>query len=133
MMRRIGYLAIEAQAFTVNEPSFFYSMYSPPRSEGQFRGAKDRLVEDMRFTSKMVRSLVVLAFIRELIVVDSIIRRLDNKDYKRLHHTQRIPIHPILYADGPPASGPTQTTQFNASTTARRKYRSLANKSRKRL
>lgn len=29
-------------------------MYSPPRSEGQFKGARDRLLEDMRFTSKMV-------------------------------------------------------------------------------
>ncbi|KAF5361824.1 hypothetical protein D9756_002266 [Leucocoprinus leucothites] len=55
----INFWAIEAQTFTVNEPSFFYSMYSPPRSESQFRGAKDRLLEDIRFTSKMITNVCI--------------------------------------------------------------------------
>ncbi|KXN92397.1 Protein transport protein sec1 [Leucoagaricus sp. SymC.cos] len=55
----INFWAIEAQTFTVNEPSFFYSMYSPPRSEGQYRGAKDRLLEDMRFTSRMITNVCI--------------------------------------------------------------------------
>ncbi|KAF9454243.1 Sec1-like snare protein [Macrolepiota fuliginosa MF-IS2] len=55
----VNFWAIEAQVFTINEPSFFFSMYSPPRSEGAFRGAKDRLLEDMRFTSKMITNVCI--------------------------------------------------------------------------
>jgi hypothetical protein len=58
-------LAIEARTFTIDEPSFFFSIYSPPRQESAAKLARDRLLEDMRFTSKMVCPEVRLFFLLE--------------------------------------------------------------------
>ncbi|KAF7770373.1 hypothetical protein Agabi119p4_6347 [Agaricus bisporus var. burnettii] len=55
----INFWATEAQTFTIDEPSFFFSMYSPPRHESSARLARDRLLEDMRFTSKMITNVCV--------------------------------------------------------------------------
>ena len=50
------YVAIEHQVFSLQEPELFFSMYSPPRSQAEFKPAQDRLLEDIRFASKIVRS-----------------------------------------------------------------------------
>ena len=50
-------LAIEAQMFSLQEPSYFFSMYSPPRTEAAYKPARARLEEDLRFASRMVRSI----------------------------------------------------------------------------
>jgi hypothetical protein len=100
--------AIEAQTFTINDPSFFYSMYSPPRSEGQYRSAKDRVLEDMRFTSKMVRLLFQT---RNIAHLNSSLP----EDSKCLHHVKRISVHSILHARESFAFGTAQTTLHNAT------------------
>lgn len=56
------YTAIEAQAFSLQEPSYFFSMYSPPRTESGYKPARARLEEDLRFVSKMVSTFYLLPF-----------------------------------------------------------------------
>ena len=46
-------LAIEAQTFSMQEPGYFFSIYSPPRTEAGYKLARQRLEEDLKFTSKM--------------------------------------------------------------------------------
>jgi syntaxin-binding protein 1 len=48
------HVATEAQTFALNEPGLFFSLYSPPRTEAAYKAARDRLEEDLMFTSKMV-------------------------------------------------------------------------------
>lgn len=50
-------LAIEAQTFSLQEPGYFFSMYSPPRTDAAYKPARARLEEDLRFASRMVRSI----------------------------------------------------------------------------
>jgi syntaxin-binding protein 1 len=47
--------AIEAQAFSLKAPSLFFSMYSPPRTENEYRAGRERLDEDIRLVAKRVR------------------------------------------------------------------------------
>lgn len=54
--------ATEAQTFSLHEPSMFFSMYSPPRSEAAVKSARERLEEDLRFISKIVSSASHLYF-----------------------------------------------------------------------
>lgn len=42
----------------MEEPGLFFSMYSPPRTEASFRPARQRLEDDLRFVSKMVRQCI---------------------------------------------------------------------------
>ncbi|KAJ2914649.1 hypothetical protein MD484_g5748, partial [Candolleomyces efflorescens] len=53
------YAATEAQTFSLDEPSYFFSIYSPPRTEAAFKAARDRLEEDLRFASKMITNLCI--------------------------------------------------------------------------
>lgn len=53
----VAKLAIEAQAFSLKMPEQFFGMFSPARSEGTAKAAKDRLEEDVRFVAKSVRDL----------------------------------------------------------------------------
>lgn len=48
--------AIEAQTFSLEEPSYFFSMYAPPRTEAGYKPARARLEEDLRFASKKVKN-----------------------------------------------------------------------------
>lgn len=50
-------LAIEAQMFSLQEPSHFFSTYSPPRTEAAYKPGRARLEEDLRFASRMVRNI----------------------------------------------------------------------------
>lgn len=52
-------LAIEAQMFSLQEPSHFFSTYSPPRTEAAYKPGRARLEEDLRFASRMVRKVSV--------------------------------------------------------------------------
>lgn len=47
---------MEAQTFSLQDPGLFFSLYSPPQSDGSFRLARTRLEEDLKFVSKMVRA-----------------------------------------------------------------------------
>jgi syntaxin-binding protein 1 len=53
-------LAVESQLFSLNMPELFFSIFSPPRGEAAARGARDRLEEDLRFVSRVVRPLPTL-------------------------------------------------------------------------
>ncbi|KAF8967661.1 Sec1-like snare protein [Flammula alnicola] len=55
----INFNAIEAQAFSMQEPSYFFSIYSPPRTESSYKPARTRLEEDLRFTSKMIANVCI--------------------------------------------------------------------------
>lgn len=48
-------LAMEAQAFSLDLPELLFSIFSPPRNDTLYRAARDRLEEDIRFASKVVR------------------------------------------------------------------------------
>jgi len=50
-------LAMEGQMFSLQEPSHFFSTYSPPRTDAAYKLARARLEEDLRFASRMVRSI----------------------------------------------------------------------------
>ncbi|PPQ62890.1 hypothetical protein CVT24_006288, partial [Panaeolus cyanescens] len=55
----VNFHALEAQVFSIKEPSYFFSMYSPPRTEAAYRPARLRLEEDMRFASKMIANVCI--------------------------------------------------------------------------
>ena len=57
----VSLLAIEAQAFSLRVPECFFSMYSPVRSDATARADRDRLMEDIRFAAKSVRSTQLLS------------------------------------------------------------------------
>jgi syntaxin-binding protein 1 len=56
--------ASEAQTFSLQAPELFFGLYSPPRSDSQFKAARDRLEEELRFAAKVVRPCVSLLYIR---------------------------------------------------------------------
>ncbi|KAH9479547.1 Protein transport protein sec1 [Psilocybe cubensis] len=55
----LNFNAIEAQAFSMNEPGYFFSIYSPPRTESSYKPARARLEEDLRFMSKMISNVCI--------------------------------------------------------------------------
>ncbi|TFK74997.1 Sec1-like snare protein [Pluteus cervinus] len=55
----INFQALEAQLFSLQDPSLFFSMYSPPRSDASAKAARDRLEEDLRFVSKALTNLCI--------------------------------------------------------------------------
>ncbi|TFK26209.1 ras opposite [Coprinopsis marcescibilis] len=55
----INFWASEAQVFSVQDPSLFFSIYSPPRTEAAYKPARDRLEEDLKFTSKIITNLCI--------------------------------------------------------------------------
>ncbi|KAG2011621.1 Ras opposite [Coprinopsis cinerea AmutBmut pab1-1] len=55
----LNFWATEAQAFSLQEPGLFFSIYSPPRTEAAFKPARDRLEEDLQFTSKVIANCCI--------------------------------------------------------------------------
>lgn len=55
----VNFWATEAQTFSQQDPSLFFSIYSPPRTEAAHKVARDRLEEDLRFTSKMITNVCI--------------------------------------------------------------------------
>lgn len=53
---------MEAQAFSLRVPEYFFSMYSPVRSDATARAERDRLMEDIRFVAKSVCSILAPCF-----------------------------------------------------------------------
>jgi syntaxin-binding protein 1 len=72
--------AVEAQAFSLNSPSLFFNIYSPPRNEAAFRTTRARLEEELLFVSKSVRI--------EYLQLPSPIRAGPRTDNKLVHHSQ---------------------------------------------
>ncbi|KAF9047185.1 Sec1-like protein [Hymenopellis radicata] len=55
----VNFAALEAQTFSTQSPEMFFSIYSPPRSENEYRMARDRLDESLRFTSKLISNICI--------------------------------------------------------------------------
>ncbi|KAH6916053.1 ras opposite [Coprinopsis sp. MPI-PUGE-AT-0042] len=55
----INFWPSEAQVFSLQEPGLFFSIYSPPRTEGAYKAARDRLEEDLKFMSKTISNLCI--------------------------------------------------------------------------
>lgn len=55
----INFWAIEAQTFSTQTPESFFHFYAPPRDEAQFQMAKDRILEHVTFTSKMITNVCI--------------------------------------------------------------------------
>ncbi|KAJ7289107.1 Sec1-like snare protein [Mycena rebaudengoi] len=55
----VNFWAAEAQTFSLQAPEFFFSMYSPPRSESQYKAARDRLEEELRFVAKVITNVCI--------------------------------------------------------------------------
>ncbi|RDB23678.1 Protein transport protein sec1 [Hypsizygus marmoreus] len=55
----LNFWVTEAQAFSIQDPGLFFSLYSPPRSDAVFKPSRIRLEEDLRFVSKMISNLCI--------------------------------------------------------------------------
>ncbi|KAK7048040.1 Sec1-like protein [Favolaschia claudopus] len=55
----VNFWAAEAQVFSLQAPEFFFGLYSPPRSDSQFKGARARVEEELRFTSKIIANVCI--------------------------------------------------------------------------
>ncbi|KAJ7638250.1 Sec1-like snare protein [Roridomyces roridus] len=55
----VNFWAAEAQTFTLQAPEMFFGLYSPPRSDSQFKAARDRLEEELRFASKIIANVCI--------------------------------------------------------------------------
>jgi syntaxin-binding protein 1 len=55
----VNFWAIEAQAFSLRVPEYFFSMYSPLRSDATARAERDRLTEDIRFVAKSIANVCI--------------------------------------------------------------------------
>jgi hypothetical protein len=80
-LSHIAFSAIEAQAFSLRVPEYFFSMYSPLRSDATARAERDRLTEDIRFVAKSVCSILPLLF-------HSSLTRRGRADRKRVHNVK---------------------------------------------
>ncbi|KAH0836670.1 Sec1 family-domain-containing protein [Lanmaoa asiatica] len=55
----LNFWVVEAQTFSLNSPSLFFNIYSPPRNEAAFRTARSRLEEELLFVSKTITNLCI--------------------------------------------------------------------------
>ncbi|EEB90258.1 hypothetical protein MPER_11554 [Moniliophthora perniciosa FA553] len=55
----LNFRASEAQAFSLDLPEHFFSIYSPPRSESAYPEARGRLEEDLQFASKLISNVCI--------------------------------------------------------------------------
>ncbi|KAF8587822.1 Sec1-like snare protein [Ramaria rubella] len=55
----LNFWPIESQAFSLNTPAMFYSLFSPPRSPTAVRGARLRAEEDLRFVARCILNICV--------------------------------------------------------------------------
>ncbi|KAJ7464621.1 Sec1-like snare protein [Mycena latifolia] len=55
----VNFWASEAQTFSLQAPELFFGIYSPPRSESQFKAARDRLEEELRFAAKIIANVCI--------------------------------------------------------------------------
>ena len=119
-------LASEAQVFSLQEPGYFFSMYSPPRTEAAYKPARTRLEEDLRFASRMVRSI-------ESHYWSNFTLSFAFQDNKRLHLSQRISLYPILHAFKPSSIGTVEASSSKSSPNSTRGHQPMAHKSRPRF
>ncbi|KAF7299290.1 hypothetical protein MIND_00877900 [Mycena indigotica] len=55
----INFWPAEAQTFSLQAPDLFFSLYSPPRNDSQFKAARARVEDDIRFASKIIANVCI--------------------------------------------------------------------------
>ncbi|KAJ7070093.1 Sec1-like snare protein [Mycena amicta] len=55
----VNFWAAEAQAFSLQAPELFFSLYSPPRNDSQVKAARARVEDDLRFVSKVIANVCI--------------------------------------------------------------------------
>ncbi|KAJ7698949.1 Sec1-like snare protein [Mycena rosella] len=55
----VNFWASEAQSFSLQAPELFFGIYSPPRNDSQFKAARDRLEEELRFAAKIIANVCI--------------------------------------------------------------------------
>ncbi|KAG6812785.1 hypothetical protein H0H92_000557 [Tricholoma furcatifolium] len=55
----LNFWATEAQAFSLQDPALFFSLYSPPRSDPAFKVARVRAEEDLRFVGTLIANVCI--------------------------------------------------------------------------
>ncbi|KAG6908968.1 hypothetical protein DXG01_002574 [Tephrocybe rancida] len=55
----LNFWATEAQAFSLQDPGLFFSLYSPPRGDLAFKSARIRIEEDLRFVGKIITNVCI--------------------------------------------------------------------------
>jgi hypothetical protein len=114
--------AIESQAFSLKSPEHFFSLYSPPKTDNAFKASRERLEEDIKFMSKMVR----LFFESRTNFPTH-----ERQDRQRLYQSERIPVHPLLYALSSRTAGCSKTSRTNPPCpTSYRRCKSMADEPR---
>src|SRR5258705_13894675 len=98
---------LEAQTWSLQMPALFFSAYSPPRNEQQYRAARVRLHEDLQFASKMVRVALSSPLISMLMLRPS--------DSKPMHNSERDSICSILCSSEPQTSWPADASCVHSS------------------
>lgn len=115
-------IALEAQAFSVKQPTSTFSFFSPPRSDAQFKAARDHLEEELRFTAKMVCRLGSREFWNCLRKPRCFV-----SDCKCLYFPQRISLYPLLLPLSPCPSWCSATPCRDSCPTPSRACQSMAN------
>jgi syntaxin-binding protein 1 len=87
----LNFWAVEAQAFSLNSPSLFFNIYSPPRNEAAFRTTRARLEEELLFVSKSITNLCIT--LNEFPYV---------RYYFPSHHLPLGPLRPNVQTRAPP-------------------------------
>ncbi|KAF8519040.1 Sec1-like protein [Hysterangium stoloniferum] len=90
----LNFWPIESQAFSVNAPATFYSLFSPPRSATALRGARLRAEEDLRFIARAILNICVSLEEYPLI-----------RHYVPSHHKPLGPFSPPPESRAPPPEG----------------------------
>ncbi|KIY71905.1 ras opposite [Cylindrobasidium torrendii FP15055 ss-10] len=55
----VNFSAVESQMFLTSSPEMFFTIYSPPKTENEFKMARDRLEESLRFQSKIITNILI--------------------------------------------------------------------------
>ncbi|KAG5647489.1 hypothetical protein DXG03_009425 [Asterophora parasitica] len=55
----LNFTATEAQAFSLQDPALFFSLYSPPKGDSAFKSARVRVQEDLKFVSKIITNVCI--------------------------------------------------------------------------
>ncbi|KAH8116520.1 Sec1-like protein [Phellopilus nigrolimitatus] len=55
----LNFWPVEAQAFSVEAPAMFFSMFAPPRGEQKIKAARERLMEELRLAARHIANICI--------------------------------------------------------------------------
>ncbi|PAV20211.1 Sec1-like snare [Pyrrhoderma noxium] len=56
----LNFWPLEPQAFSIQAPQMFFSMFAPPKNQNMIQFARDRLMEDLRFTARHIANMCII-------------------------------------------------------------------------